>query len=379
MTPVLLFTALAAASGIVANSKRAANADTIEFANVGFPGLYFDVSKFLDVDSDSCSCTLSDDSTLFSGTNAPLDEELSVHFRGPLSLLSFGAYVSNDSDAGTWLRLSYYNAANQTAENVTFITHAGDNSPCLGEALTFASANGTGKASAATILEADNLIESNEEFIIFSNLLCPDSGASNACGYYRDDNVAYHGFYGTTKMFLFEFQMPEATEDSDSNYNMPAIWFLNAKIPRASQYPTSYSCSCWNSGCGEIDIFEVMNTSTTDMLFSTIHDFQGTGLIDYGLQADAYFTRDTSGTMKGGVVFGSNGTISIFMLDDMTIPESVAASTVNGWFSTTDEETMTLESIAAASTTTKASGGLAVASGWIATLASLVFLALMYF
>jgi hypothetical protein len=30
----------------------------------------------------------------------------------------------------------------------------------------------------------------------------------------------------------------------------PAIWMLNAQIPRTTQYGPS-DCSCWESGCGE--------------------------------------------------------------------------------------------------------------------------------
>ncbi|KAM9915426.1 hypothetical protein OXX80_014050, partial [Metschnikowia pulcherrima] len=146
-------------------------------------------------------------------------------------------------------------------------------------------------------------------------------------------------------MFLFEFEMPEANVTSEYYYDMPAIWFLNAKIPRTSQYGSDASCSCWNSGCGEIDVFEVMNSSTTDQLYSTIHDYQGSGDINNGMQADGYFSRDTSSTMKGGVVFGTDGTISIFMSDNLEISDSLEASSVTSWISSDDEVVDALSSV----------------------------------
>lgn len=34
------------------------------------------------------------------------------------------------------------------------------------------------------------------------------------------------------------------------NGDMPAVWMLNANIPRTAQYGPK-GCSCWESGCGE--------------------------------------------------------------------------------------------------------------------------------
>ncbi|OBA23963.1 hypothetical protein METBIDRAFT_76880 [Metschnikowia bicuspidata var. bicuspidata NRRL YB-4993] len=371
-------------SGLQGRSASSSNSavDTIAFENVGFTGYYYDVQEILNADSEDCSCTLSDSFTVFEGSNAPLDEELSIHFRGPLSLWLFGAYTADDSSSGTWDRVSYYDSNSQASTNITFLTHAGESSTCLGSALTFASGNGTGYADSSTILESNNLINSNEEFIIFSGLACPDSGFDNSCGIYRSGIPAYHGFSGTTKMFLFEFEMPEANVTLEYYYNMPAIWFLNAKIPRTSQYGSDASCSCWNSGCGEIDIFEVMNSSTTGQLYATIHDYQGTGDINTGMQADGYFSRDVSSTMKGGVVFGTDGTISIFMLDSLEISESLDASSVASWISTADEVVDTLSSVTMNTSTTasKSSNGvMSISQSRSAAFMSFVFLLFMYF
>lgn len=347
------------------NSSSTANGnavDKIVFENVGYTGYYYDVESYTDLTSDDCSCKLDKSFTVFEGTNAPLNEELSVHLRGPISLKGFGYYVSDDLSKGTWQRKAYYNSSSQTADNVTFLVNGGEFSPCVGRALTYASSNGTGIASSATILEDDNLVESNEEYTIMSSVKCASSGALNDCGYYREGIAAYHGFYGDIKMFLFEFEMPEATDDKDTTYhNMPAIWFLNAKIPRTSQYNANTSCSCWASGCGELDIFEVLNSTKPLQLDSTIHDFQGTDDIQNGLEATDYFERDTSGVMRGGVVFGNDRTITIFMEDSMDIKESLSASEVQQWIDY--GSAMGLKSLSSVSMDTSTASASAAASG----------------
>ncbi len=78
---------------------------------------------------------------------------------------------------------------------------------------------------------------------------------------------------------------------------MPAIWMLNAQIPRTVQYGSA-ECSCWESGCGEFDIAEALS-SGSGYLKSTFHTNTPGGDSDYLL-------RPTSGTMKLAVVFDSN-------------------------------------------------------------------------
>lgn len=313
----------------------------VGFENFGFEGYFRHVAQ-LDTSSD-CQCELAsmNDRTLFSGPNSPLDDEVSVHFRGPLSLKSFGYYVADsfttgESSSAEWTRLAYYSGADAIAENVTFLTPNGDNSQCLGNAITYAGSNGTAAASSSTILEENNQLESDDEFSIFSNITCGESGFDNDCGVYRDGIPAYHGFYGETKMFLFEFTMPSATGKNSTSieyYDMPAIWLLNAHIPRTAQYPSNTNCSCWSSGCGEFDIFEVMNGTETDHLYTTIHDFQGTGDIGTGIQAQGWILRDTDSVMSGGVVFDSDGTVSVFLSNSTSFNATISGSSVNSWIS----------------------------------------------
>ena len=259
----MLFSSLLVSTLVSVATAANQEVEAIQFSNLGFSGTYNQVEKLSNIYKDSCSCEVNKTPVSFSGTNAPLNEEVSVHFRGPLVLNKFASYVSDgfkygDDSSGDWKRLSYYEGSSGTSENVTFLTSAGKNSSCLGIGLTYAGTDGISKADSSTVLAKNTLINSNDEFVIFSNISCGKSGYNNDCGVYRSDIPAYHGFYGTTKMFLFEFQMPNETHTSTdiSNYNMPAIWLLNAHIPRTAQYSMNVNCSCWRSGCGEFDILK---------------------------------------------------------------------------------------------------------------------------
>ncbi|CCG21683.1 Pga52 protein [Candida orthopsilosis Co 90-125] len=363
--------------------------EVLQFDNFGYSGAYSRVSKLSDIYKDSCSCEVDSTQVTFSGANTPLNEEVSVHFRGPLILNRFGSYVSDsftlgDDSSGDWTRLSYYEASSGTSENVTFLTRAGKNSSCLGYGLTYASDNGTGAADSSTVLAENTLINSNDEYVIFSNISCESSGLNNDCGVYRSDIPAYHGFYGTTKMFLFEFKMPNETKTSTkiSNYNMPAIWLLNAQIPRTAQYSQNVNCSCWRSGCGEFDIFEVMNSTEYLHLYSTVHDYQGTDDIETGMAIDSYIERDLTGTMVGGVVFDSNGDVTVWVSNSTSFDETVAGSDVNQWVNKdSSAATTTLSSVSLALTTASGSSSSKKGEGFAykpSTLLNLLAAVLVY-
>ncbi|EDO18997.1 hypothetical protein Kpol_2002p68 [Vanderwaltozyma polyspora DSM 70294] len=308
----------------------------ISFTNVGFSGTYNPVSKLNNIDKDTCSCEVGSPVS-FGGANAPLADYVSVHFRGPLTLKQFAFYSSSsfviniNRSSVSWDRMAYYDASSQTSQNITFLTKAGDSSPCLGKALSYASKNGTGYSSASTILEQDNYISSDQEYTIYSNVSCPSSGSSKGCGVYRSGIPAYYGFGGVTKMFLFEFEMPTETQTNSTSfeyYDLPAIWLLNDQIARTSQYPSNTNCSCWSSGCGEFDIFEIMNGTERNNLYSTFHTYQGIADLGTGIQADGHFSRNTTNTMKGGVVFDSNGDVISFLSPDIEFNTTYAAEKV---------------------------------------------------
>lgn len=401
----------------------------IEYQNIGFSGSYNDVT---DMDESSCDCssTLKD----FSGTMSPLDEELSVHFRGPIKLAQFGVYYpsssnlakrddanedsdctttkhvhhkhkraaaiqyeyvtqtvyqdadnnavtssviasnagpangdttlltvaqpsasstssdaaettssssssaassSSSSSSGDWVRSSYFTPG--SADNCVFMNNQGGTagsgtwSSCFGNSISFCASDGTSGAASAEAL-GDVTLESNTEFMIFSGSECSDTSVGD-CGYYRDGIPAYHGFSGADKIFVFEFQMPQATDSATYNYDMPAIWLLNAKIPRTLQYGNS-ACSCWSTGCGEFDVFEILS-SGSDKLISHLHDGQGASSdTSYGGTGSSdYFARPYDSTMKAAVIF-QDGDISIVVLDDSTsFDSSLSSSTVNTWLS----------------------------------------------
>lgn len=331
----------------------------ISFSNVGFNGSYTPVKSIKNADKDSATCSVGD-KKWFTGPNAPISEDVSVHFRGPLVLHKFAFYnastftVGDNRTSSNWNRVAYYDADSQAAENVTFLTNAGKDSPVLGKALSFAGTDGVSSSSSSSVLAKDTLVGSGGEYSIFSNVTCPKSGYNKACGVYRSGIPAYHGFSGATKMFLFEFEMPTETKSNSSSfefYDMPAIWLLNDQIPRTSQYPTKANCSCWASGCGEFDIFEIMNGTERNHLYSTFHTFQGIEDLGTGIQANGYIARDTSSTMKGGVVIDSDGNTVVFVSNSTTFDETLNAETVNGILASYPEDKVYSNELASISAT----------------------------
>lgn len=419
----------------------------VQYQNLGFSGSYMDVNS---IDESSCQCSQSQLS--FSGSMAPLDEELSVHFRGPVQLKQFGVYYpsgssfakrdeaaedctttkhvhhqhkrapkieyqevtktvykdmdgniidnvpdgltiatgetaqlttlvtsttengqnqqntpegttspstsssssstssssaaaaattknsgSNGNSSGGWNRSSYYTPG--SGDNVVFMNHQGGTagsgvwSSCFGNSISFAASNGIDGASSPQALD-DVLVASNHEYMIFSGNSCSDQSAGD-CGYTREGIPAYHGFAGSDKIFVFEFQMPKGSGDSSVyNHDMPAIWLLNAKIPRTLQYGNS-ECSCWSTGCGELDLFEVLSAGS-DKLTNHLHCGQGASSNSNGGGGGTadYIARPYDSTMKAAVVF-KNSSVSIVVLDDSTdFSSSLSSDTVDTWLNT---------------------------------------------
>lgn len=116
--------------------------------------------------------------------------------------------------------------------------------------------------------------------------------------------------------------MPLSGETSSTNADMPAIWLLNGKIPRTQQYG---DCSCWDSGCGEADLFEVLSTGDTKAK-STFHFLNSLGSSDY-------FTRPTTGYIQLAAVFqASSSTASIKVIDStLDFAAALSADTVDSF------------------------------------------------
>ncbi|KAF4469995.1 hypothetical protein FALBO_3108 [Fusarium albosuccineum] len=221
---------------------------------------------------------------------------------------------------GDWERTAYYNAEQQVAENIVFLgNYGGEGSGVFdntwGNSLSYLNANGDGGSSSPKVLK-DVYIPSNKEFSIFSAEKCDES-----CGYSRASDVAYKGFSGANKVFLFHFKMPL---DGDTGFNgdMPALWALNARIPRTMQYG---DCSCWGTGCGEADIYEVLASGDTKCK-STFHLKNGAGSSDY-------FDRPIDKFIKVATVFDERtSSVAIKELpDDFDFSSGLNDKTVRAW------------------------------------------------
>lgn len=91
---------------------------------------------------------------------------------------------------------------------------------------------------------------------------------------------------------------------SSSLPDMPALWLLNARIPYTQQYG---ACSCFATGCGELDVLEVLSPSGTRCK-STFHAAYAGG-------DSNYFARPLDAPVRVAVVFdGSSGSVSITVL-----------------------------------------------------------------
>lgn len=239
---------------------------------------------------------------------------------------------SVDVGNAAWTRTSYY--APGSADNVVFMNQLGGTAGsgswdwCNGNSLSFLSSDGKKATSKASALD-DVTVDANVEFMMFSGESCDDG--KDGCGYYRSGAPAYHGWGGGNKIFLFEFTMPHGTS-TGLNPDMPAIWALNAKVPRTTQYG---GCSCWGSGCGELDLFEVINTADERMI-THIHNGQGSdGTASGGGGCQDYFKRPTDKSMKAAVVFDAGESkIHLVKLDDDTdFSQGLTAETIEKWLS----------------------------------------------
>lgn len=404
-------------TGPVINSISYCNAvDQITYNDVGYSGEYQDV---VGMDLDSCTCNYAPKA--FSGPLAPLNEGLSLHFRGPLHLKQFAVYgpdspkkktkrshahqhlgrhhahhkralkietvtqtivvdpsgntlwpkptntkpahelydnpletpaptpgkgddygkgkgddkedkptfeyADDDDDVtlpdGSWVRTAYYNADSQTSNGLVFMNHRGGQGSgvfdqnCAGQSISYMTPDAKNGSPNPQILQ-NAPIKTRDEFIIFSDNKC----TADTCGFYRPGIPAYQGFAGDKKIFVFEFSMPDDVTSDEFNNNLPAVWALNSKIPRTAQYGMKDKpCSCWGSGCGELDLFEAL-TGAPDMIKTHYHSKQGANGMYGGGGDPNYFKRPTDGTIKAAVYFNGDKAISITILPSyITFPK----------------------------------------------------------
>ncbi|KAL8888197.1 MAG: hypothetical protein Q9215_004320 [Flavoplaca cf. flavocitrina] len=232
---------------------------------------------------------------------------------------------SSGGGSGQWARQAYFNAEAGSSNGFTFLNHFGgtsgkpgtaDGGPAFGASLSYASPDGRSAAASPQTL-GNKMIDDDVEIIVLSDKTCE----GDSCGYTRPGGVAYHGFGGDSKLFMMEFSMPRSGK-TGFNGDMPAIWLLNAQIPLTSQYGTNPKCSCWTSGCGEFDLFEVLDTGNFRCK-STLHMAPAGGSSDY-------FRRPDTSIIKAAVLFhGANQAAHIKILDNgQNFDESLAADVV---------------------------------------------------
>ncbi|EAA35810.3 TOS1 [Neurospora crassa OR74A] len=263
----------------------------------------YEAVTFMDANTGRCDKA----TRAWSGDLAPFNEPISLHFHGPLHLKQVAFYQPNSD--GSYSRKGFYHAQSQTAEGITFMGNFGGTAgsgvftSAFGNSLSFVNSHGNGGASQPIIL-ADTTVSDTADFSMFTDQKCDDG----SCGYIQPGAAARKGFPGPNRMFLFEFSMPHSPPNADGSdpSDKPALWLLNARIPYTQQYD---KCSCWDFGCGEFDIFEVVNKHDEKAL-STFH------LNPLGFGDPNYFRRPSDGPIKVALFMDGNdgGRVSVKVL-----------------------------------------------------------------
>ena len=193
--------------------------------------------------------------------------------------------------------------------------------------MSYAASNGVSAAKSPQVLGSNVYLPSDQELVLMTNQSC-----GSDCGYVRAGTPAYEGFStASSTVFLLEFMMPR-DDGSGFNVDMGAIWLLNAQIPRTLQYGNA-ACSCWTSGCGEFDLFEILSTGS-NFLTSTVHTWQGTGNQFGGGGCSDYIERPLSSYMQAAVILDtSTSTLNIVVLPESigTFGEGLTDAQIQGW------------------------------------------------
>jgi hypothetical protein len=117
------------------------------------------------------------------------------------------------------------------------------------------------------------------------------------------------------------------------NADMPSLWILNSRIPRTMQYG---DCSCWQSGCGEFDIMEVLDSGDLRCK-STFHTKFPGGSSDY-------IPRPTGKFIKVATILHSaTSSVTVKIIpDDFVLGESITKKDVESWISADTPDLMSL-------------------------------------
>ncbi|THH16699.1 hypothetical protein EUX98_g9259 [Antrodiella citrinella] len=297
----------------------------LKYTSVGGSGSYNQVTNMIQGAWPTCtanpSCITAPKQV--SGNLAPFDEEMTAVLRGPMTLHNIAVYQPTNSSAATWKRTSNW-AQGSAPDNLVFMSNSGGGvsgewDTCGGASQAYSDGAFTGAAASANAdIYGANLPGTNEVNIVTSQT-CADSPCD---GFAR--GTASHGWAGS-KAFVFEFEMPQ-----DGTSNPPAIWLLNQQVVNSAQY----GCNCrgmgGSGGCGELDLFEVLNTNLNQGI-TEIYSFKGaTG------SGDGNFWPRPSGIVTYIAILDiQTDSISIQQLQSWDFTQTqITRSIVDGYLST---------------------------------------------
>lgn len=284
---------------------------SMTFTSVGGSGFY---SKVIDMRCNgSQECVQADYGV--SGPLAPFHEDLTLSFRGPMSIQAISVFHRSRTRA--WLQTSSYNASSGNVKNMVFLNNRGDAAKsgewdiCHGNSQSFATSDATTSSTKSVSFRGE--LDDGMELNVMSANPC-----DNSCGFSR--GIAYAGWSGIEKIFIVKAKMPQA----QSGRNIPAIWMLNGQVVRTAQY----GCNCrgqgtsgkWKGGCGELDVAEVV-AGDTSKISSAIYSFQG------ARSADDHSERPTDVYVIYVVIFAFetsiHGQIQILTFEENEVDISV--------------------------------------------------------
>ncbi|KKY27541.1 hypothetical protein UCDDS831_g00747 [Diplodia seriata] len=228
--------------------------------------------------------------------------------------------LDSSETSGEWTRISYYNSEEKVNDGMTFLAH-----PPYQNVLAYAGATSAVQASESTCFGGE--LDNADELIIMTDSPCSED-IGTECAYFKEGDEAFHGFGGTKKAFFFEFQMPDAgthcsVNEMENKYvadNMPAIWTLNAKI-----LTDQYGCNCQETGCGELDLFEVLNPGNKRMK-STFHGNTGFN------GGDSHYIERPFDTYMSAIAVLDDDTLVLKVLEDGTeAPKSITQAQIDEW------------------------------------------------
>ncbi|KAF0697497.1 Aste57867_11807 [Aphanomyces stellatus] len=197
------------------------------------------------------------------GSIAPFHEELTMVFRGPLTIDAIAVFQPTN---GAWTRTSSYRRASPaSASNLVFLNNANPAKFTGGSPQGFATTDGLGFSPVAvpfsgTLQDASNPSDMHGGPGIATgaevNILQPARCSADSCLGSFDPTFGLHGWAGS-KMFVVQAQFGAG--------GVPAMWLLNAQVVRANQY----GCNCRGmadpGGCGELDVAEAIYAGTSTL------------------------------------------------------------------------------------------------------------------